>query len=74
VLTPVDIHPPDVIEVTSGTQVICFANTAKGGHCMLRRFGRIEVVFQIPSQATEIGVFSDWTALLGLKVLNWHSG
>jgi hypothetical protein len=28
-LTSVDIHPPDIIEVMSGTQVICFANTVK---------------------------------------------
>jgi hypothetical protein len=72
VLSSIDIHPPDIIEVMSGTQVICFANTAKGEHSMLTRFGRIELVYQTSSQDTEIGVFSDWTAHLGLKVLKWH--
>jgi hypothetical protein len=73
-LTSVDVHPPDIIEIMSGTQVIYFANTVKGDHSMLRRVGRIEVVFHIPSQATEMRLFSDWTAHLGLKVLKWRSG
>jgi hypothetical protein len=71
VLIWVDIHPPDIIEVTSGGQVTCFANTAKGDSCMLRWYGRTEVVFEILRQAADARAFTDWTETAGLKVLKF---
>jgi hypothetical protein len=68
VLTSVDIHPPDIIEVRSGPEVTCFANTPKGDHFMLRRYGNVEVVFDMLSQAPEARAFMEWTENAGLKV------
>jgi hypothetical protein len=70
-LTWVDIHPPDIIEVTSGAQITCFANTAKGDSWMLRRYGRTEMVFEILRQAADARAFMEWTQNAGLKVLKF---
>lgn len=67
-LTSIDIHPPDIIEVGSNRELTCFANTPKGEHCMFRRYGRMELVFDVLSQAAEARTFREWTENAGLKV------
>jgi hypothetical protein len=68
VLTWVNIHPPDIIEIGSGAELTCFANTPKGDHCMFKRYGRLEVVFDILSQAADATAFREWAQNAGLKV------
>ena len=67
-LTSIDIHLPDIIEVASGAELTCFANTPKGEHRMLTRYGRLELVFDVLSQTAEARAFRKWTENAGLRV------
>ena len=67
-LTSIDINPPDIIEVGSDRELTCFANTPKGEHCMFSRYGRVELVFDVLSQAVEARTFREWTKNARLKV------
>jgi hypothetical protein len=67
-VTSIDTHLPDIIEVGSDAEITCFANTPKGEHRMVRHYGRIELVFDMLSQPAEARAFTEWTKHTGLKV------